>query len=57
VSLIFNLVLIVFFVINLRMKYPKSEIEVLENYSKIERYSKYFEIMERNAAELKNENG
>lgn len=50
VSLIFNIILLVFLVINIKMKHSKSEIETLERYSKIQNYSSHFEIMQNNLA-------
>lgn len=48
VSFIFTSILIVFLVINVRMKYSYTDIEKLELYSHIENYSKYFKIMQDN---------
>lgn len=48
VSLIFSLILFVFLLINLKMKYSSADIELLERYSQLSNYLEYFGIMDNN---------
>jgi len=49
ISCVFNAIAIVFFVINLRLKYPTDKIQELSKYSKISSYSSYLKNMEDNS--------
>ncbi len=48
VSIIFSIVVAIFFWMNLKMKYSKSIIEKLQSFADISSYSEYFHIMELN---------
>lgn len=48
ISVIFNIIMIIFLVINIRLKYKKEEIEELEKYSLLKSYSLYLENMVNN---------
>lgn len=47
VSLIFYVIIFMFFLININMKYNSSDVEKLERFKSIGSYSQYFEIMEK----------
>ena len=48
ISIIFSSVIVMFFITNLRMRYPKSLVGELERYTDLSAYSEYFRIMEEN---------
>lgn len=50
VSLIFTSMLAMFFVMNIRLKYPAEQLEQLESFKNLSMYSEYFENREANAA-------
>lgn len=50
VSIIFSSMLAMFFVINVRMKYPAALLAELEEYRKLSKYSQFFANREENAA-------
>ncbi len=47
-SIIFLSVLVMFFWLNSKLKYPEATINDLNHYKNIESYSKYFSIMKEN---------
>ena len=53
VSLLFTAMLATFLVLNIRMKYPQSLLDQLEQYRHVSKYSAYFENRERNARHRK----
>lgn len=48
VSLVFTSILLMFFALNLKLRYPIQTINELEGFTKLSNYSKYFEILEKN---------
>jgi hypothetical protein len=50
VSLLFTTMLAIFFVMNIRLKYPAQKLERLEHFKNLSAYSQHFSIREANAA-------
>ncbi len=50
VSLLFTTMLAIFFVMNIRLRYPAEKLERLEHFKHLSAYSKYFSNREKNAA-------
>lgn len=48
VSVIFSSVIVMFYKINRKLKYPSENISSLEDYTRLSTYSKYFAVMEEN---------
>lgn len=50
VSLVFTAILLMFFWLNLKLRYPAEIVNNLERFTKLSKYSEYFEIKERNSS-------
>ena len=48
VSFVFTSILVLFFRLNIYLRYPKALLQSFERFSRISTYSKHFEIMDRN---------
>ena len=52
VAAIFSAVVVVFMVLDARLKYPEIEVEALAEFASIGAFSQYSEVHEQNAREL-----